>query len=550
MDNLGVSEERYILAIRSSLNCPTVFLKRMPNELRVNNYNPACLAAWRANMDIQYVLDVYACAMYIVSYISKAHKGMSELLRKACAEAKEGNSNIKQQVRDIGNKFLNSVEISAQEAVYIILPLPMRKSSREVIFVNTSPPAERVELLQPMSEIEEMEDECEEIHSGGILKRYTERPASLENATLADWASWYDSSSKHYNKKTNTIQIDLDNLPTESLVDDETNDDDWCDNNMADKLKTKNGIKKRSNSRVIRSVWFNREAQPEKHYRELLMLFTAWTNEETDLISQCSSFQEHYLARYDEISEQMKQYAVCSEDLNEIQQHLNDDNEDQFDSIAPVTQDTELQDEDEGNQDLHPDLNEQYDMSEDIGIPSTAQNNEPLILHEMQDDEYRGMVQSLNKKQKEFFQHALHHIKTSDSPFYAFLSGGGGVGTSHLIKSIYQAAIKYYNTKAGEDFHQVKVLLLAPTGKAAFIIKGNTIHSALAVPASQSLKNYKPLDCSRLNTLRSQLGGVQLILFDEYGGPSVSRHFCFINIVFTLNAFHLEVNVNANTTHL
>ena len=154
-------------------------------------------------------------------------------------------------------------------------------------------------------------------------------------------------------------------------------------------------------------------------------------------------------------------------------------------------------------------------MSEDIGIPSTAQNNEPLILNEMQDDEYRGLIQSRNKKQKEFFQHALHLIKTSDNPFYAFLSGGGGVGTSHLIKSIYQAAIKYYNSKAGEDFQQVKVLLLAPTGKAAFIIKGNTIHSALVVPASQYWKNYKPLDCSRLNTLRSQLGGVKLILLDE-----------------------------------
>ena len=155
-----------------------------------------------------------------------------------------------------------------------------------------------------------------------------------------------------------------------------------------------------------------------------------------------------------------------------------------FNVIAPVTQDIEAQDEDEGNQNLHPDLNEQYDMSEDIGIQSTAQNNEPLILNEMQDDEYRTMVQSLNKRQKEFFQHALHFIKTSDNPFYAFLSGGG-VGKSHLIKSIYQAAIKYYNTKAGEDFHQVKVMLLAPTGKAAFIIKGNTIHSALAVPASR-----------------------------------------------------------------
>ena len=215
---------------------------------------------------------------------------MSELLRKACAEAKEGNSNTKQQVRDIGNKYLNSVHVSAQEAVYIILQLSIHKSSREVIF-NTSPLAERVELLKSMSEIEEMEDECEEIHLGGILKRYTECPASLKSATLADWAAWYDSSSKHYNKKTNTIQIDLDNLPTESLVDDETNDDDLSDNNMTDKLKTKNGIKKQSNSRVIRSVWFNREAQPEKHYRELLMLFTAWRNEETDLISQCSSFQ-------------------------------------------------------------------------------------------------------------------------------------------------------------------------------------------------------------------------------------------------------------------
>ena len=122
------------------------------------------------------------------------------------------------------------------------------------------------------------------------------------------------------------------------------------------------------------------------------------------------------------------------------------------------------------NQNLHPDLNEQYDLSEDIDIPSAAQNNEPLILNEMQDEEYRTMVQSLNKKQKEFFQHALHFIKTRDNPFYAFLSGGGGVGKCHLIKSIYQAAIKYYNTKAGEDFHQVKVMLLAPTGKAAFII--------------------------------------------------------------------------------
>ena len=122
--NLKLTEQNYLLAIRPRLKAPTIFLKRKPNELRINNYNAACLSAWRANMDTQFVLDVYACAVYIASYITKAQKGMSQmsdLLRTACEEAKRGNSSIKQQVRDIGNRFLNNVEISAQEAVYIVL---------------------------------------------------------------------------------------------------------------------------------------------------------------------------------------------------------------------------------------------------------------------------------------------------------------------------------------------------------------------------------------------------------------------------------------------
>ena len=111
-------------------------------------------------MDIQFVLDVYACAVYIVNYISKGQKGMSQLLTQACNEARNGNSSIKQQVRDIGSKFINDVEISAQEAVYIVLQLPMRKASREIVFVHTSPAEERVQLLKPLDELQHLEDEC------------------------------------------------------------------------------------------------------------------------------------------------------------------------------------------------------------------------------------------------------------------------------------------------------------------------------------------------------------------------------------------------------
>ena len=49
--NLKMTEQNYLLAIRSSLKTPTIFLTRKPNELRINNYN----AAWHANMDIQFV---------------------------------------------------------------------------------------------------------------------------------------------------------------------------------------------------------------------------------------------------------------------------------------------------------------------------------------------------------------------------------------------------------------------------------------------------------------------------------------------------------------
>ena len=37
----------------------------------------------------------------------------------------------------------------------------------------------------------------------------------------------------------------------------------------------------------------------------------------------------------------------------------------------------------------------------------------------------------------------------------------------------------------------------------------------LAIPASQSLKNYKKLDSGCLNTLRCHLGASKLILLDE-----------------------------------
>ena len=92
------------------------------------------------------------------------------------------------------------MEISAQEAVYKVLQLPMRKSSRKVIFVNTAPPEDRVKLLKPMTELEEMDDDSEDVHCTGLLNRYIPRPTTLENVSLADWAVLFDSHQKPLKK--------------------------------------------------------------------------------------------------------------------------------------------------------------------------------------------------------------------------------------------------------------------------------------------------------------------------------------------------------------
>lgn len=62
-------------------------------DIFVNAFNPRILMLHRANMDIQYVLDSYACIGYIVDYINKTNRGMSHLLKEAEAEKYLGDIN-------------------------------------------------------------------------------------------------------------------------------------------------------------------------------------------------------------------------------------------------------------------------------------------------------------------------------------------------------------------------------------------------------------------------------------------------------------------------
>lgn len=131
-------------------------------------------------MDIQYVLNPYACATYTLSYITKGQRGMSKLLEKATDVAKSGNKDSTNRIRHIGNKFLNAVEISAQEAVYLVSQMPMRRSIRDFQFISNSPPDERTFLLKKLDKLKELPDNSADIESN-VIKRHQRRPKQLES---------------------------------------------------------------------------------------------------------------------------------------------------------------------------------------------------------------------------------------------------------------------------------------------------------------------------------------------------------------------------------
>ena len=100
---------------------------------------------------------------YMLTYVTKAQKGMSAIMDKACKEAKEGNMNLKVSVRHMGNAFLDGVETPQQEAAFLALQMAVNRMSRESTCVPTSPPDEQTFLLKDYVTLKEMDPESDDI---------------------------------------------------------------------------------------------------------------------------------------------------------------------------------------------------------------------------------------------------------------------------------------------------------------------------------------------------------------------------------------------------
>ena len=412
LHELQMSYSDYLLAVCSTLVRAQFFPQHKPCEICINNYMHQCLHIWRANHDIQPCLNPYAVVEYILSYVTKGQKGMSVQMERACSDAKRGNMDLKESVRHMGNVFLNAVETGQEEAAFLLLQLPMTFMSRDSVFINTSPKNERTFLVKSKKELEQMDPDSTNIEVTGLIAWYSHRPHAMEHYCLADFAS-----------KVNI-----------------------CKNGSAESMNAKSVIctsqdgtvyKTRKRDRIICYVNYNKTNHCEHHYRERLLLFLPWRDEEFDLISDCNSHEEKYNSHKDKIENIRINYEKFDDDLEQILASTVEYDAD--DAISVDEQDMSSNifgffDPDRDEKLNKYDIGQEFTKSNKRGQLQKKRYQTEVDCSDMQmsNDEYHHTMQILNRKQYELCIHVMHRLENNSEQMFISVEGGAGVGKTVL----------------------------------------------------------------------------------------------------------------------
>ncbi|KAG2215280.1 hypothetical protein INT45_012702 [Circinella minor] len=416
----------------------------------------------------------------------------------------------------------------------------MSMATSSCTFIPTSPPQERQ----------------------NILDHYSERPSTMDNVTLASFVAWYNysknrpiarrcggesSDDENYDNDDNNVDDDDDDDDgednagnnQESVDDSNSNSDDDNDlddngdadtstqentddnNNNGDHLpdgiiELQNGdgfIKQRKSPKVIRFRGYRLAQAPLDYYRELVMLYLPWRDEEIDvLLVDCETTfrrnQEAILANRREFT--TFDDATLMEALENVEREYDDPEEEEDPQRLLVNPLDEYE--------LDEMQNEQYvDVMGEAGAYERVPYQEMIVHPERLDnDEYEALIASLNTEQRDFVFHVKHTVDTTDEPFHYFLTGGAGTGKSLAISALYQMLTRSFDENVqNRDREKPSVLLCAPTGMAAYNILGQTIHSLFHLPVDQYSEPDTGLSADIANTIRASLAELRVVIIDE-----------------------------------
>jgi hypothetical protein len=467
-------------------------LKRLPHECRINNYNKNILLAWRANMDIQYILDPYACIVYIINYITKKEGQISQAVKQAEEETKEDN--VKMKTCKIGNAILHNQEVSAEEAAHYLLGYPFTFMSTHAQFINTRPAEDSMRITKPVfNEKDDGTIEIEHVVQDNEIERYKRRQIFTENSntscdkgiTLIDWIAWLtkgkgknENEEEHYdsNKINHEEELlrseNINNQPVaeneESIQNNPIINDDTS--HALDQLPRcllpyyqsphlkKKGYKFRSSPKIIRSCRFSEDKEPELHYRELMFLYTSWKCE-ADLKCnvdgiECSTYKEAYYSWKTIIDPIYNYYngfkRIMEEAMLDNNESISDDEENMMEISATAAENANIIEEWE-RQEMEkqqfqpffietaaflPETDDQFDIGNEMGFHNIQEQGMGAVAITLQSktpEQIDVLFRKLNHQQQLFVANILKRVESESESEFIFLTGGPGVGKSEVL---------------------------------------------------------------------------------------------------------------------
>ena len=167
---------------------PVVLTAR--NDSLLNGYNPVQLSAWRANVDLQYVVSRQKVTKYVAKYATKSEpmsKALQEVYRSIMKSVNDDGTPLK-VVQKLLTSTVGERDFSAQETCHLLLMLSMVRSSRDFVILS----------LDGSRQVDDRLEEDKPVTVESQLDQYCARPVTddFDKLTLSEFVQKYKLPKK------------------------------------------------------------------------------------------------------------------------------------------------------------------------------------------------------------------------------------------------------------------------------------------------------------------------------------------------------------------
>ena len=439
------------------------------------------LQHWRANIDIQIIVDITACARYLAKYVSKSEprsKAASEVFSK-CVHNLPSTSSSSTIFRKCLIQSVGERDYSAQETAHLLLSLPLYSCTYN--FINVSLDGHKQIRTQRNADDTALTPSILDIY--GQRSKYLAKHPTLMSFNLIQFASTFSSpknDSDELNLRSNPVIVKT--FPNYSEDPNGPNYALYCKFQLI-KLKP---------WQISPNTLWNTDSPTDDTFTTLYHQFLQSNSENAQLQNHIQQLQqaEQYVRAYEHSNDDSQEYQSSS-------------HQEEWMLLCQLNPLFSQQDNDDGHTDWEAAANE---LSPQLllSCPNWISNTKTQYNQTLPSRQFNTIdINNLNHKQRQAYTIVSIHFNNQDehkNPLRMMILGTAGTGKSYLIRSLSQLL--------GH-----KCLLTATTGIAAFNIGGITIHSALQLPVQSH--NQNDLTGHGLASLQLKLNSIHYIIIDE-----------------------------------